>query len=257
MATILVIDDERMMCELLRAVLTRHGHEIIMAFNGRDGIALFKQHRPRVTLSDLALPDMNGVQVLQEIRAIDPHAAVIMLTGQATEAMESQARQIGVLDFLRKGLSVDILVRALERALQPPVKPSQAHPTSEETSEGFSILVVDDDEQIRTLLLKFLSRRGYHVQTASNGSQALTLVEQAPPNLIILDMYMPGMNGIEVLRKVQARPSKSDVLVLSSSQDDKLLQEALALGAFDVMGKPPTLDAIELAIQLREVISAA
>jgi len=257
MATVLVIDDERMMCELLRAVLARHGHEIIMAFNGRDGIALFKQHRSRMTLLDLALPDTNGIQVLQEIRAIDPHAAVIMLTGLATEAMEAQARQIGVLDFLRKGLSVDVLVRALERALQPPVKPSQARLTSEETSEEFSILVVDDDEEVRSLLLKFLSRRGYQVQTASNGPQALTLVEQEPPNLIILDMYMPGMSGIEFLQKLRAKPSKSDVLVLSSSQDDKLLQEALTLGAFDVMGKPPSLEVIELAIQLREVISAA
>jgi len=257
MATVLVIDDERMMCELLKAVLARHGHEIIMAFNGRDGIALFKQHRPRITLLDLVLPDINGIQVLQEIRAIDPHAPALMLTGQATEAMEAQARQMGILDFLRKGLSVDVLVRALEKALQPPVKPSQTRPTFEETSEDFSILVVDDDEQIRSLLLKFLSRRGYQVQTATNGPQALALVEQEPPNLIILDMYLPGMNGIEVLRKLQARPTKSDVLVLSSSQDDKLLQEAMELGAFDVMGKPPTLDAIELAIQLRQVISAA
>ena len=180
-----------------------------------------------------------------------------MLTGQATEAMESQARQLGVLDFLRKGLSIDVLVRALEKALHPPVTPSRTRPTFEDTSENFSILVVDDDEQVRSLLLKFLSRRGYHVQTATDGPQALTLVEQEPPNLIILDMYLPGMNGIEILRKLQACHSKSDILVLSSSQDDKLLQEALALGAFDVMGKPPTLDAIELAIQLRQVISAA
>ena len=117
--------------------------------------------------------------------------------------------------------------------------------------------MVDDDEEVRSLLLKFLSRRGYQVQTASNGPQALTLVEQEPPNLIILDMYMPGMSGIEFLQKLRAKPSKSDVLVLSSSQDDKLLQEALTLGAFDVMGKPPSLEVIELAIQLREVISAA
>jgi len=65
------------MCELLKAVLARHGHEIIMAFNGRDGIALFKQHRPRITLLDLGLPDINGIQVLQEIRAIDPHAPAL------------------------------------------------------------------------------------------------------------------------------------------------------------------------------------
>src|SRR2546422_8283205 len=78
MATVLVIDDERMMCELLKAVLARHGHEIIMAFTGRDGIALFKQHRPRITLLDLVLPDMNGIQVLQEIRAIDPHAPALI-----------------------------------------------------------------------------------------------------------------------------------------------------------------------------------
>src|SRR3989442_2789957 len=110
--------------------------------------------------------------------------------------MVAQAGKMGILDFLRKGLSVDVLVRYLEKPLKPPVKPSQTRPTFEETSEDFSILEVDDDEQIRSLLLRFLSRRGYQVQTATNGPQALALVEQEPPNLIILDMDLPGMNGI-------------------------------------------------------------
>src|SRR3989442_6305090 len=193
MATVLVIDDERMMCELLKAVLARHGHEIIMPFNGRDGIALFKQHRPRITLVDLVLPDINGIQVLQEIRAIDPHAPALMLTGQATEAMEAQARQMGILDFLRKGLSVDVLVRALEKALQPPVKPSRTRPTFEETSEDFSILVVDDDELVCSLLLKFLSRRGYQGQTAANWAPAVAVVEQEASDLLILHMYFSGV----------------------------------------------------------------
>src|SRR5207245_8118630 len=113
-------------------------------------------------------------------------APALMLTGQATEAMEAQAQQMGILDFLRKGLSIDVLVRALEKALQPPVKPSRTRPTFEETSEDFSILVVDDDEQVRSLLLKFLSRRGYQVQTATNGPPALGLVVQAPSKINFL-----------------------------------------------------------------------
>src|SRR3989442_9185803 len=177
-----------MMSDLLKAVLARHGHEIIMAFNGRDGIALFKQHRPRITLLDFVMRDINGIQVLQEIRAIDPHAPALMLTGQATEAMEAQARQMGILDFLRKGLSIDVLVRALEKALQPPVKPSRTRPTFEETSEDFSILVVDDDEQVRSLLLKFLSRRGFQGPKAANRAQAMAVVEQERPNLVTLEM---------------------------------------------------------------------
>jgi DNA-binding response OmpR family regulator len=87
MATIVVIDDEHLLCDLLENSLRQHGHKVFTAYTGREGIASFRQHRPRFTLLDLNLPDINGIEVLKEIREIDPQSAVIILTGRATDQL--------------------------------------------------------------------------------------------------------------------------------------------------------------------------
>ncbi len=260
MSTILVVDDERLICDLLRSVLAGHGHEVLMAMNGREGLELFKKHRPRFTLLDLRMPEMNGIEVLKQIRAIDPQAAVLILTAWGSDALEQQARQLGVVDFLSKGLSLDVLVAAMERTLQQTAQAAspaqaaapggapQAAPVA--AGDGDFILVVDDEPQIRDLLKRFLSLRGYKVRVASDGQQALTMVEQEAPQLIVLDVYMPGINGVEVLRQLRRRKFTGGVILLTGSQDDKLLQEALDLGSVDVMGKPVDLERLALAIQV-------
>src|SRR5512134_3948152 len=124
MVKILVIDDDRMNCDLLQAVLTRHGYDVHTATSGLEGLNLFRQHNPRVTLLDLRMPEMDGLIVLKEIRAVDPHAPVIILGGGATEMQENQARALRVTDSVRKGLSLDSLVEAVHRAAQLPVQPN-------------------------------------------------------------------------------------------------------------------------------------
>ena len=260
MSTILVVDDERLMCDLLGSVLARHGHEVLTALNGRDGLELFKTHRPRFTLLDLRMPEMNGIEVLKQLRTIDPQAAVMILTAWGSDALEQQARQLGVVDFLSKRLSLDVLVEAMERTLQQSAQaasPAQAAAPAEApqaalaaADDGDFILVVDDEPQIRDLLKRFLSLRGYKVRVASDGQQALTMVEQEAPQLIVLDVYMPGINGVEVLRQLRRRKFTGGVILLTGSQDDKLLQEALDLGSVDVMGKPVDLERLALAIQV-------
>src|SRR6058998_4244470 len=120
MATILVVDDERVFCDLLKTVLGSNGHEVFTAYNGREALNLFSQHRPQVTLLDLRMPEMNGIEVLRQIRTIDAGAAVMILTAWGSDALEKQARQLGVTDFLSKGLSLEVLVEAIQRTLPQP-----------------------------------------------------------------------------------------------------------------------------------------
>lgn len=267
MATILIVDDEQLICDLLRAVLGRQGHEVVTASNGREGLELFKKHKPRFTLLDLRMPEMNGIEVLKHIRAIDPKAAVMILTAWGSDALERQARQLGVMDFLSKGLALDVLVAAMERALPKPVKAPAAPPAAAPSAAAApgapvavvptpapaamdSILVVDDEPPICELLQRFLSLRGYRVRVANDGPQALAAVDQEAPQLLVLDMNMPGMNGVEVLRKLREKKYAGGVILLTTGQDDKLLEEALDLGSVDVMGKPVDLERMALAIQV-------
>ena len=123
MARILVIDDEPSIRDLLDTVLRRKGHEVALAEDGLKGLKLFQRERPHVTILDLKMPELNGLAVLREIRTLDPHAPVIILTGFGTEAEERQARELGVAQFLEKGFSLHTLGAALNRIL---VESSQA-----------------------------------------------------------------------------------------------------------------------------------
>lgn len=261
MATILVIDDERLLCDLLQEVLRRHGHEVYTAFSGREGIASFRQQRPLFTLLDLHLPDINGIEVLKQLREIDPNGAVMILTGAASDNLERQARELGITDFLIKGLAFDVLVGAVERAMDEPRKRAGAPPfqliatgAQPGLCEEHSILVVDDEPQIRDLLTECLTNH-YKVHAAQDGPSALALVELERPDLIVLDIYMPGMNGVEVLRKLRAKNYTGAVIMLTASQDEKLLKETLDLGSVDIVGKPADLERIMLAIEVSLILT--
>lgn len=254
--TVLIVDDEQLYCDLLKAILTRSGYEVMTALSGLEGIKLFKQKRPRFTLLDLRLPDIHGIEVLKEIRKIDREAAVMVLTNWGTDYMEQQARQLGVRDFFSKKITLDTIMASLADASMvevpvaaaPALTAGTAVPPEKEKSER--ILVVDDEPEILDVLSQFLTQRGYGVRVASGGAEALSLMEKERPALLILDIYMPGINGIGVLRELFERKSTVPVILLTGSHDEKLLAESLDLGAVEIIGKPVDLEQLALAVHL-------
>jgi CheY-like chemotaxis protein len=254
MIKILIVDDDQMNCDLLQNVFTRHGYEVISATSGREGLSLFRKYAPRVTLLDLRMPEMDGLTVLKEIRAIDPHAPVIILGGGATEVQENQARALRVTDFIRKGLSLDILVEAVNRVSQlpvpqhaTPVQPANGHMLQQNEE---SVLVVDDDPLVCDLLVQFLSLRGYRALGVKDGHAALRMVEDTPPDAILLDLIMPGMSGVEVLQALREKEYPGGVIIVTGSHNDEYLEEAWALGPQEVLVKPVDLERLLTAIQL-------
>jgi DNA-binding response OmpR family regulator len=134
MATILAVDDDEKIRELLSTLLRRKGHHVLTASHGQKGIEVFRRERPHVTILDFEMPDMDGLAVLRQIREIDPRAAVIMLTGAGTEAREKQARELGVTDFLAKGFSLHEVGAALNQVLNQPVQGVGGSPSSQRLS---------------------------------------------------------------------------------------------------------------------------
>lgn len=117
MARMLIIDNEENLRRILQTVLTRKGHEVFLAENGEKGINVFERIRPSITLLDMRMPDMGGLEVLSHLRSIDHQAYVILLTGGGATEAEIQALSLTADDFLQKGFSFFELGETLRRAL--------------------------------------------------------------------------------------------------------------------------------------------
>ena len=107
-STILVVDDEESIRDLVRAKLTREGRQVLLAARGQEAVEVFRRHRPDITILDLDLhmPGMNGIEVLKQIRAVDSQAVVMIFTGADTAVSakeDREARELGVTEFLQKG----------------------------------------------------------------------------------------------------------------------------------------------------------
>jgi len=262
MATILIVDDERLLCDLLQTQLRSHGHEAISAYTGRQGLALFQQRRPRFTILDIYLPDISGLEVLRQMRELDPLAGVIVLTGHPSGDLEQQARDLGATEFLTKGLKLETVVFVMQEALARPLPPPAPSPrtsgqkTPGASHEPISLLFVNDDVSVCAFYSQYLTQCGYQVCSAQNGPAALAFVEQQAPRLIIVDLTMPNMDGVAFLRKLRKRQVQCAVIAFTSSRDERLLEEILDLGVVDVMEKPADPERLAIAIQVGLVLTS-
>jgi DNA-binding NtrC family response regulator len=113
MARILVVDDEIVICDVLKEFLTLKGHEVYTALNGRAAIAKVKTERPHIVLLDILMPGMRGLKVLQEIKRLDPRIAVIMITGVMNRDVAKTAISLGAYDYITKPVDFEYLETVL------------------------------------------------------------------------------------------------------------------------------------------------
>jgi len=100
------------------------------------------------------------------------------------------------------------------------------------------ILIVDDERPVLDVLSEYFATQGYAVQTASSGMEALSAVTRERPDLVLLDVRMPGMDGVEVLRRLRATEHGLAVIMVTANEDVALARETLKIGAFDYVAKP-------------------
>jgi DNA-binding response OmpR family regulator len=120
---------------------------------------------------------------------------------------------------------------------------------------GNKILVVDDEPEVRQLMEHFLTERGYEVRIAENGRQGLLALETFTPDVVLLDMHMPEMDGLETLRQLAVRAPSLPVIMVTVNDDMETTSRLLQLGAADYVPKPFNLDYLEQAINIQ--LSAA
>ena len=113
------------------------------------------------------------------------------------------------------------------------------------------VLIVDDEPDVRQLLYDFLTGRDYKVLLASGGLDAIHMLEREKPDLVLLDVVMPGMNGVETLRRIAEIDPRLRVIMVTANADIGLTSRLLAMGAVDYIPKPFDLDYLEQAVSIQ------
>jgi DNA-binding NtrC family response regulator len=123
--------------------------------------------------------------------------------------------------------------------------------------KDFNVLIVDDEDEFRELTMKRLQRHGLHVQSAESGQKALDILAHSYTDVVLLDYKMPGMDGIETLKKIKAIKPLIEVVILTGHASLDSGIEGMKLGAFDYLMKPidlePLLEKLESAFEKKKV----
>ncbi|MGK5084634.1 response regulator [Bdellovibrionota bacterium FG-1] len=132
-----------------------------------------------------------------------------------------------------------------------PQEPLQSEPlkTPRKTGDRIRVLVIDDEEPIRTGLMRLLSLDGYDVMGAEHGARGMEVFAQTSPEVVITDIRMPTMDGIGVLKAIKAKSPATVVIMVTGHGDSRTFRDVLALGAFDYHEKPVGYEALVLSIK--------
>jgi len=106
----------------------------------------------------------------------------------------------------------------------------------------FRVLLVDDEEELVTTVAERLQLRGYHAEAVGNGADALKRIEEEPFEVVVVDVKMPGMDGLELLRRIKAIDSEAQVILLTGRGSEKDSQAGIEEGAFDYLIKPINIE---------------
>jgi hypothetical protein len=184
---VLVIDDDADARLLLTKTLEKEGYRVATAGDGETGLRLARELAPAIITLDVMMPRMDGWAVLRRLKADSAlrEIPVVMVTIVADKGM---GYTLGADDYLTKPVDRELLFHVLRRFVP----------------EGAgTILVVEDDADTRTVLRRTLERDGFAVFEAENGRQGLQAVEEARPDLVLLDLMMPVMDGFEFLERLR------------------------------------------------------
>jgi signal transduction histidine kinase/CheY-like chemotaxis protein len=181
--TILVIDDDPSACELMVRTLLKEGFMVFSANSGEEGLKVAREVKPHVITLDVLMPGMDGWAVLKELKA-DPVLAIIPVIMVTMADDRSMGYALGASDYLTKPIDRESLAQSVRRF---------------RAGHGASVLVVEDDPATREMMMRTLRGDGWTAREAENGKVALKLVGDGVPDLILLDLMMPEMDGFEFL----------------------------------------------------------
>ncbi len=221
--TILVVDDNEDLLETFAMILKRRGFSVETAGNGASAVNKFKEQNFDVTLMDIVMPEMNGVEAFRKIKEMQPGASIILMTAYTDEDLIQVAKDEGARRIIHKPIRIDQLIELINEA-------ARSQP----------ILIIDDDADICDTLTQVLKQQGHEVLTAGSGEEAVIIAQEKDLQMAFIDVKLPNIDGLEtLLRLKEINPEILTVMMTGFRNEVKeALDKAQEASAITCLYKP-------------------
>lgn len=242
---VLIVEDNTFLSNVISQKLSMRGAIVKTYTNGLEGLAAIRTEKPDLVLLDILMPIMNGYEVLQVLHAegLTDKTPIIVISNSGQPVEIERIKSLGVREYLVKAEfgPDDVLVKIYE-VLGLTAVPDQGAvsgsdptpaPTDTQAPTMPKVLVVEDDPLLRNLLAMKLSASNCPAMFSNDGVHVLELVGSFEPNIIVLDLKLPGKDGFEVLGELKASETfrHIPVVIFSNNSIDEDREKAIGLGA--------------------------
>lgn len=232
---ILVVDDSQAILTYARAVLESGGYEVVTSNNPISVAALVRREAPDMILMDIQMPAISGTDVvatLQRFGCSDGVRVVLFSASITQDDLARRSESVGAHGFIHKAspLEPTRLLEQVRELFAAPIRPPAR----------LGALVVDDSRTVRLFLSQVLRDQGYEVVSAAHGREALEKLELHKPDLALVDLEMPEMDGLELVMAMQSDPNYQGIpiLLVTSVKDSDRIAAVMEAGASDCVSKP-------------------
>jgi DNA-binding response OmpR family regulator len=249
---ILIIEDEHSLIDLLSTKLKGEGYEVKTSYDGEDGFKNAKEWTPDLILLDIIMPKMNGYEVMENMNKEGIKIPVIIISNSGQPVEIEKTKKLGAIDHLIKTefSPLDVL-KKVKHCLEgggdgdgnddegSEVLKARTNPDAKQN--GIKVLLVEDDSFLREISSKKLTKEGFVVHEAIDGEQALEGVKKVKPDIVLLDIILPAIDGFQILSQIRSSDddvvAKVPVIMLSNLGQDDDIKKALDMGANDYLVK--------------------
>ena len=237
---VLVVDDDEKIRKLLMDTLSALGYNTIGARDGDEALSIINKRGIDLVIADIRMPTMNGIDLLRAIKNIQPALPVLIITGYDYNYAMDQAMEAGADGFLAKPFRIGKIEELMRNVLG---KRSQLDEQKMEIPKR--ILVAEDNEKLRKILVETLSSLDYFSYGVESGDQALDKLKNEDFDLLITDVKMPRMDGISLLKELKKTGKKIPVVMITAYPQVYSAQKALQEGADGYLSKPFRVEKID------------
>jgi len=244
---VIIAEDDVILREILIGKLSAAGFVAIGAEDGDGALQILSKEKPDLLLLDILLPGKTGIEVLKAMQQDITLKSIPVIAISNSDDADSirEAKTLGVKDFLIKAIfdSSDVIEKVkiiLAGKTTPAVSATPIAPVGITSTIKKTVLIVEDDKFLREIATQKLETEGFEIVSMPTGNEAIEyLSSNSRPDIIVLDLILPGMSGFEVLEKIRQNMSlkATPILILSNLGQEEDIEKAKKLGATDYLVK--------------------